>query len=277
MVMRLGNAAPVHIGAVHNVLGDASHHLIVYRVNDAVEQLTPFDCEPFTDTLDPSKGSPLMVTQKKDDLLTLPAGVAYSLDPNQMIRLEMHYINASAAEKAVTATSTMIPISDAGLSRRGRIPLHRQSGHQASAEVGDDARPDVLPGSAELSGVKFFAMTGHEHQFGTNVQVAMSPTDDRPGHDGLRRPELDAGASRRPRSSRPPFTVPDGGGFRSRAAGTTPAISRCGSANRRTPRCASSGPTTTRAGARACASTRHASVVLAAATSAVRATRSARS
>jgi hypothetical protein len=57
VVLRLGNVAPLHVGAVHNVLGEASHHLIVYKVNDTVEQPTPFPCKPFTDTLDPSKGS----------------------------------------------------------------------------------------------------------------------------------------------------------------------------------------------------------------------------
>ena len=67
VVKRLGNVDSLHVGSVHNVLGDASHHLIVYAVNDTVEQTTPFHCKPFTDTLDPSKGAPLMVTQKKDD------------------------------------------------------------------------------------------------------------------------------------------------------------------------------------------------------------------
>ena len=78
--------------------------MIVYRVNDTVEQPTPFDCQPFTDTLDPNKGAPLMITQKKDELLTLPAGVAYTLQPNQMMRLEMHYINATIAAADVSAT-----------------------------------------------------------------------------------------------------------------------------------------------------------------------------
>ena len=38
-----------------------------------------------------------MITQKKDELLSLPPGVAYTLQPNQMVRLEMHYINATQA------------------------------------------------------------------------------------------------------------------------------------------------------------------------------------
>jgi hypothetical protein len=212
VVIRLGNAAPLHVGAVHNVLGSSSHHLIVYRVNDTVEKPTPFDCAPFTDTLDPTKGSPLMVTQKHDDLLTLPAGVAYSLDANQMIRLEMHYINASATEKPVTATSTMIPISEedfhdeAGFLFIGNPDISLAP--KSEAKLG----PTFFELPSELSGVKFFAMTGHEHQLGTNVQVAMSTSKADPGtmvYDvpnwTWSEPKTEVFAT--------PFTVPDTGGF----------------------------------------------------------------
>ena len=51
IVQRLGNAAPLHVGTIHNRLGEASHHMIVYKVGDTVEQTTPFACQPFQDTL----------------------------------------------------------------------------------------------------------------------------------------------------------------------------------------------------------------------------------
>src|SRR5207248_1116488 len=51
VVKRLHNDGQVHVGSIHNVLGDASHHMIVYRVGDTVEQPQPFDCVPFRDTL----------------------------------------------------------------------------------------------------------------------------------------------------------------------------------------------------------------------------------
>src|SRR3954453_24096833 len=58
VVVGLHNTSEIHVGQIHNTLGDASHHMIVYRVADTVEKPTPFDCEPFVDTLDPNKGSP---------------------------------------------------------------------------------------------------------------------------------------------------------------------------------------------------------------------------
>ena len=212
VVMRLGNLAPLHVGSVHNVLGDASHHLIVYAVNDPVEQRTPFKCMPFTDTLDPEKGAPLMVTQKKDDVLALPSGVAYSLAVNQMIRLEMHFVNASSAPKTVTATSTMTPISDddfrdeAGFLFIGNpdIKLMPRSTHVLGPSFFE------IPG--ELSGVKFFAMTGHEHQLGTNVQVATATAYDDPGKMVY---DVPGWQWSEPKTEvfETPFTVPDNGGF----------------------------------------------------------------
>jgi hypothetical protein len=212
VVLRLGNVAPLHVGAVHNKLGDGSHHLIVYRVNDTVEKPTPFACQPFTDTLDPAKGSPLMVTQKKDDLLTLPGGVAYSIDANQMIRLEMHYINPSSAEKTVNATTTLIPISnddfrdEAGFIFIGNPDIRLPP--KSETKLG----PTFFQIPQELSGVKFFAMTGHEHQLGTNVQIARSMTDTDPGTMVY---DVPGWLWSEPKTEffDTPFTVPDNGGF----------------------------------------------------------------
>jgi len=48
--------------------------MIVYRVNDTVEQKTPFDLPALHRHARPTKGSAIMVSQKKDDLLTFPPG-----------------------------------------------------------------------------------------------------------------------------------------------------------------------------------------------------------
>ncbi len=212
VVMRLGNVAPLHVGSVHNTLGEASHHLIVYAVNDTEEQLAPFKCKPFTDTLDPEKGAPLMVTQKKDDLLTLPSGVAFSLAANQMIRLEMHFINATSAPRMVTATSTMTPISDddfrdeAGFLFIGNPDIKLKP--RSTFVLG----PSFFEIPHELSGVKFFAMTGHEHQLGTNVQVATATAYDDPGKMVY---DVPGWLWSEPKTEvfETPFTVPDSGGF----------------------------------------------------------------
>src|SRR4051794_18498481 len=81
IVKRLGNPMPLHVGSIHDTLGQASHHMVVYKVNDTVEQPTPFDCRPFQDAAT-GNGAPIIISQKSDDTLELPDGVAYTLDAN---------------------------------------------------------------------------------------------------------------------------------------------------------------------------------------------------
>ena len=181
VVMRLGNIAPVHVGAIHNTLGPGSHHLIVYRVSDTVEQRTPFECQPFTDTLDPTKGSPIMVTQKQDDLLTLPSGVAFSLEANQMMRLEMHYVNPTRSERTIDATTEIIPISDDDFRDEADFLFIGNPDIRIAPKSTFTLGPTYFELPSEFNGVKFFAMTGHEHQYGTNVQVAAATSREEPG------------------------------------------------------------------------------------------------
>ena len=170
VVINLHNSSEIHIGQIHNLLSDASHHMIVYRVNDTVEQPAPFDCQPFVETLDPSKGAPLMITQKKDDLLDLPAGVAYTLQPNQMLRLEMHYINATQAPLQLSGSSTFIVShtfhDEANFLFIGDPDI--KIAPQSTFELG----PIFFKLDQDtFGGANFFAFTGHEHRLGTNVTV----------------------------------------------------------------------------------------------------------
>lgn len=181
VVMRLGNDKPLHIGSIQNVLGTSSHHLVVYRVADTEERRTPFPCEPFVDTFDPAKGSPLMVTQKKEDTLTLPPGVGFTFDANQMIRLEIHYINASQSAKTLEASSTFVPISDDDFKDEAGFLFIGNPDIRIPARSEHTLGPTFFEVPEDLVGVKFFAMTGHEHRLGTNVRIATAAHKDDPG------------------------------------------------------------------------------------------------
>ncbi|MDB4968803.1 MAG: hypothetical protein JWN44_4492 [Myxococcales bacterium] len=213
VVVRLGNTDKVHIGQIHNVLGDASHHMIVYRVNDTVEQPAPFDCEPFVDTLDPTKGSPLMITQRKDELLDLPAGVAYTLEANQMIRIEMHYINATAAALTLTATTTMITSKsfhdEANFLFIGNPDIKIQP--NSAFTLG----PTFFKLDQDTFGdAKFFAITGHEHHYGTNVTVQAAAGPDDTSGDKVYDVANWTWSEPTTVFHDPPFTIPANGGFK---------------------------------------------------------------
>jgi hypothetical protein len=176
--IKLTNAEAKWIGKIHTQLIGVSHHLIVYRVPDGPERPDPFPCTPFIETLSPaSSGVPLVVTQVQRETVDLPYGVAFGLGPSQLIRLEMHYVNPSDLDDTVQA------IVDFEV-----LPPEQFENEADFLFIGN---PDISlppgPGTlgptwftlpAALSDVKIFAMTGHTHQWGTNVVVehAMSDT-----------------------------------------------------------------------------------------------------
>jgi hypothetical protein len=210
MVKRLGNPAPLHVGAVHNLLGTASHHMVVYRVADTAEQTTPFACKPFQDTV-LGNGSPIIISQKSDDLLEMPAGVAYTLDANQMIRIELHYINATSSDVMLQSSTTMTEVTDyqweASFFLLGDMDISVPS--NSDATLG----PVFLPLDPKYAGVNFFALTGHEHQLGTNVQVAVATGDSDPGTMVYDVPNWIWSEPATVHHD-PPFTLQPGGGFR---------------------------------------------------------------
>ena len=213
VVKRLGNPTSMHMGSIHNLLGPSSHHMIVYRVNDTAEVTTPFDCKPFTDALNPAKGSPLIVTQKKDDLLTLPQGVAYTLQPNQMVRLEVHYINAGAAAVDLTASSTFSPIADSAFQNEADFLFIGNPDITIQPNQTFTLGPTYFSLPADLAGSNFFAITGHEHQFGTNVKISSAANANDTGTAIYDVPNW-SWSEPKTQTFDPPVVLPAGGGFK---------------------------------------------------------------
>jgi hypothetical protein len=177
VVKKLSNPNAIHVGQIHNELGPGSHHLIVYRTNDTEEITEPFDCQPFADLLDPAKGTPLMITQKADDLLVLPPGVAFAVDQEQFVRLEMHYLNATSDPIDISATSTFYVMDEAAFENEADFLFFGDVDVDLPPNASTTLGPTFLEVPANLSGSKFFGLTGHTHQYGTNVTVAASDSE----------------------------------------------------------------------------------------------------
>ncbi|MFT3775285.1 MAG: hypothetical protein QM820_58805 [Minicystis sp.] len=213
VLKKLNNPAAIHVGQIHNELGPGSHHLIVYKTADTVEQTTPFDCQPFADLLNPAKGSPLMITQKKDDLLELPPGVAFAIGQEQMVRLEMHYINTTDQPIQVTAKSTFIAMKESDVQNEADFLFVGSPDINIAPQSAFTLGPTYTPLPPELAGVKFFGFTGHEHHWGTGVTVATSTG--KMGTDTMVYDPSNWSWSEPPTVYHdPPVEVPSGGGFR---------------------------------------------------------------
>lgn len=213
IVKKVGNDELIRVHQIHNVLPAGSHHLIVYRTNDTEEKLTPFNCQPFADTLDPSKGAPVMITQKHDETLTLPDGVAFSMQAGQMVRLEMHYINATPNPLEVSATSTFYTMPEADFKDEAEFLFIGNPDIKIPPHSSFTLGPTFVPLPPELADVKFFGITGHTHQWGKNVTVAAATS--KAGPDTSVYEEPNWLWSEPPTVYHdPPFTLPSGGGFR---------------------------------------------------------------
>jgi len=212
VIRRLGNPGTARIGSIHNQLGNSSHHLIVYRTSDTEERPEPFSCVPFTDTLDPSVGAPLAVTQRAEEMITLPPGVAFSLDEDQMIRLEFHYINLTGEEQELRATSTFEAIPPEEFEHEADFLFIGNPDINIRPRSRATLGPTFFPLPRRLREVNFFSITGHTHQWGTNMTV------DRVDVPGGPRTSVYAPTPflwDEPETiyHAPAFQVPEGGGF----------------------------------------------------------------
>jgi len=210
----LGNSGPIRVHEMHNVLGPASHHFIVYRKSAGTPQPVPTDCAPFVGTLDPNNGAPLMITQRADETLTLPDGVVFTLQPEQLVRLELHYINTTDQPVEINVTSEFRAVLDATdeadflFAGSPDIDLPAQN-----PPVSQTVGPVYLPFPHSIKGAKVFAITGHTHELGTGVTVATATSSSDPGT-----PIYDPASFNwdEPETTylRPSLDIPQDGGFR---------------------------------------------------------------
>lgn len=204
---------PIRVGQILNDLGNASHHMIVYRVTGDPENEEPIECDPFVDVLDPTRGAPLAVTQKAEETIALPPGVAFTLQPGQLIRIELHFINATDEPQELRASTTFVELSEDEFEQEADFLFVGNPDifidPMSEAVLG----PTFLPLPQELDDVNVFAITGHQHQWGTDVQVNLAANEDDEG-EPIYAPEAFQWDEPETIYHDPPINMTAGNGFR---------------------------------------------------------------
>jgi hypothetical protein len=173
IVVPFGNTEDVVVNSIDVNLAPGSHHLIVYKTNVA-PTTTPYACQPFlgialgTDT-------PLMLANKLDVSWTFPKGVAQDVPANSYVKIEAHYINASAR----------------AIEGKGQVKFHTTpksaagSYQPAGFAFWGTTNIDIPPNASASTGMQFQAgMAGthlvsvstHQHRLGTGVMAWESAT-----------------------------------------------------------------------------------------------------
>lgn len=171
VVVGLHNAEGAYVRRFRAELGEGSHHMIVYVSNATQEDPTPKDCNSFAGVI---KGEhPIFIAQQAHADLEFPTDetgtpVGFEIKPSQMVRIEMHYIDATAA-----------PIDVTGKIFLDTVPLSTKVTKSDLAFWGTQ-QIDIPPNQSFATGVKFqkaldgtklFALTTHQHQLGTEMLV----------------------------------------------------------------------------------------------------------
>ncbi len=171
VVFRLDNPEGAFIRRMRGKLKDGSHHMTLYKSVDEVERREPFDCVAFESSLRGDR--PIFIAQQKETELSFPSDeagtpIGYKLEPRQMVRLEMHYMNASPAPIAVQSDvhldtvplSTKVVETDIAFWTTFDIEIPPNSAHATPVKF-----------TRGLEGTRSFALTTHQHHLATRMRV----------------------------------------------------------------------------------------------------------
>ncbi|MEC8023470.1 MAG: hypothetical protein VX223_06010 [Myxococcota bacterium] len=167
VLKRLENENEVWVTGITTDLGQGSHHVIVYRSAETEEKTEPFDCFPFLETLG-GNTIPLMITQIPQETLEFPDGVAFKFEPNQMVRIEAHYLNYYPEDITAHADVSFHTIDAADVEAEANMLFYGTPDFNIPAGETYDTGWFFLDVWKEA---KVFAITGHTHQYGTNVEI----------------------------------------------------------------------------------------------------------
>lgn len=180
--IRNGSEAMLREARVH--IGNASHHLIVYRTAARQESPDWTECNGFSGLFGARTSSlPIVAAQQARTTLRLPSNppVGIPMEAEQHLRFEFHVINVG--REPVVARATV------ELDLEPRTP-DTQEAHilfWGTADISVSPRADGEAGfrRAPPPGASLFSISSHTHQFGTLATISVG-RGEAPGAADLR-------------------------------------------------------------------------------------------
>jgi copper type II ascorbate-dependent monooxygenase-like protein len=174
---KLPTTAAIDMVKITSELTQGGHHLVFYKSGATAEVTTPYTCQTFRDIQ--SGTVPLYIAQKSSTVLNFPKGVAYAMPAGQMVRVELHFLNATTAPLPVSGTVHVTDAVAGTITDRANLMfwgnLRIVIPPQSTATVGPTFRKFAS------ASPKIFGLTGHEHQRGTGVTIEIASDATSPG------------------------------------------------------------------------------------------------
>lgn len=168
VIVEVPNQNAVWVDQVRATLSGGSHHLIVDRqAQGTALQLEPRSCSPTM----ASDGTRLMIAQQAETSITLPSGAALSIEPHQILFLQLHYFNSGSAVRDVTGTVELTVADPSGATPTaalsqftGTIDINLKPNSPGQAQY--FFRPTPSTGTRHV-----FALTSHTHHLGVRSTI----------------------------------------------------------------------------------------------------------
>jgi hypothetical protein len=183
-VVKLPTTVDTDVVNIKTTLLPGSHHLIVYRT-DATAEKPSYDCTSFAGVF--GGDAPVFIAESAASEMQLPSEAAYRFTAGQLVLLEAHYINTTQSTISAKGTVTFTPgksgtYQAADIMMCGSyLALQCGSGGGIPSGQADYALPVGfyngngvgIGGSSkvDLTKLKFFAFTSHEHHRGSDVKI----------------------------------------------------------------------------------------------------------
>ncbi len=176
--IRLPTTVDVDVTKIEATLTTGGHHLIMYKVNDTTEAPTPTPCDSVSNI---TSSVPMIIAQNTDSLLNLPTGVAYHFAAGQMVKLELHYLNATPNPKMVEGRVTMTPAASGQTYQQADIMFCGSVTQLSTTGIPPNTSTAMLNpgffagnGSIDFTKIKVFGLTSHQHWTGKEATISKS-------------------------------------------------------------------------------------------------------
>jgi hypothetical protein len=192
-VVKLPSTVDTDVVDIKTTLLPGSHHLILYRTTATAEK-PAYDCTSFAGVF--GGDAPVFIAESAASEMQLPTGVAYHFTAGQLVLLEAHYINTTTSTISAMGSVTLTP-GAAGVTYQpadimmcgSYLSLQCKNGMGGIPSGQADYALPVgfyngngvgLGGSSkvDLTKLKFFAFTSHEHHRGSDVKIWRSTSTD---------------------------------------------------------------------------------------------------
>ncbi|MBL8685102.1 MAG: hypothetical protein JNK05_38350 [Myxococcales bacterium] len=171
-VHKIANRAGAMLREARVHIGNASHHLIVYRTATRQESREWTPCNGFSGLFGATTSTlPVVAAQQERTTLRLPSDppVGIPMEAEQHLRFEFHVINISR-EPAVARASVELDLAPRTTDTR---EAHILFWGTADISVSPRATGEARLRRAPPEGASLFSLSSHTHQFGTLASVSI--------------------------------------------------------------------------------------------------------